>query len=125
MNNLIPIKITRPKPYLLHSEWGDGFNGTIKIEVLRDHCPCAECQGEEIPSIDGNKRIAMSSFKTITPGRNELKELKPIGNYGLQPIWGDGHDSGLYTWELFRNLFAEHSLSDEDIQKLEDKYNKK
>lgn len=123
--NLIPLKISRPKPYLLYAEWDDGFRGTIKVQTLRDNCPCAECQGEEIPSIDGNKRIAISSFKTITPGRNEIQELKPIGNYGLQPIWGDGHDAGLYTWEIFREIYESNSLSEEDIQKLEEKYNKK
>ncbi|HPD34398.1 MAG TPA: DUF971 domain-containing protein [Candidatus Kapabacteria bacterium] len=123
--NLIPTKIVRPKPYLLYAEWSDGFSGTIKLETLRDNCPCAECRGEEAPSIDGNRRISMSAFKTLTPGRNELKELNPIGNYGLQPIWGDDHDAGLYTWEILRQIFETNKLSEESIQKLEEKYNKK
>ena len=29
----------------------------------------------------------------------ELVALEPVGNYAVQPIFSDGHDSGIYSWE--------------------------
>jgi DUF971 family protein len=31
-----------------------------------------------------------------------LKEVFPVGRYGLTPGWGDGHDTGIYTFKLLR-----------------------
>ncbi len=30
----------------------------------------------------------------------ELVELQPIGNYAVQPTFSDGHDTGIYSWDL-------------------------
>jgi DUF971 family protein len=124
MNNQKPKKIYRPKPYLISVEFEDGAKFTIKLQSLRDNCPCAECVGEEFPSIDGKKRITVPGLNTMKPGKYELKELNVVGNYGIQPVWGDGHDAGLYLWEQIREIFEKNNLTDEEIQKLEEKYNK-
>ena len=29
----------------------------------------------------------------------ELAGLEPVGNYGVQPAFSDGHDTGIFTWE--------------------------
>ena len=31
-----------------------------------------------------------------------LKEVFPVGRYGLTPSWGDGHDTGIYTFKMLR-----------------------
>jgi DUF971 family protein len=31
-----------------------------------------------------------------------LTEVFPVGRYGLTPSWGDGHDTGIYTFKLLR-----------------------
>lgn len=51
-------------------------------------------------------------IKTYAPGMNELVSLNPIGNYGVQATWGDGHDTGIYTWEMIRTIFTENALSE-------------
>ncbi len=33
-----------------------------------------------------------------------ISKLLPVGNYGLQPEWTDGHQTGLYTWAYLREL---------------------
>lgn len=113
---LIPRSITRPKPYLLHIEWNDAFTSTILLETLRDQCPCAGCQGEEIM---GQKIFA--GIKMFKPGMNELKALTPVGNYGLQATWEDGHATGIYTWQSLRAICETHQLSPEQLTELASK----
>ena len=111
-----PTKIHRPKPYLLHIEWSDGFTSTILLESMRDQCPCAACQGEEIM---GQKiSFGMKMFK---PGMNELTALTPVGNYGIQATWADGHATGIYTWQGLRALCEVHALSPEQLSELASK----
>lgn len=35
---------------------------------------------------------------------NELKDLVPVGSYGLTPYWADGHSAGIYRWDYLRAL---------------------
>lgn len=120
MKETKPTKIFRPKPYLIQTEWADGSSYIIKIQTFRDKCPCAECAGEEMPSIDGKLR-SFPGLTTMKPGKYELKSLNVVGNYGVQPAWGDGHDAGLYTWEILLDIFAANNLSEEQIKELEEK----
>jgi DUF971 family protein len=32
----------------------------------------------------------------------DLYDLKPVGRYGLSPVWGDGHHTGIFTYEKLR-----------------------
>ena len=49
---------------------------------------------------------------------NELVSLTPVGNYGVQAAWADGHDTGIYTWEMLRTVFTEKKLTDSDLAAL-------
>jgi DUF971 family protein len=40
----------------------------------------------------------------ITSGQFELRSIKPVGSYALQFIWGDGHRTGIYTFEYLRQM---------------------
>jgi DUF971 family protein len=79
--------------------WDDGHQSIIPLRLLRDSCPCAGCRGET---------ILLKTFKPEIqpelPGKYELKGAEPVGNYALQFTWGDGHDTGIYTWEILRSL---------------------
>jgi DUF971 family protein len=66
--------------------WGDGHQSVYPLEALRLTCPCAECQGEHE---NMGKRV---------------DDIRPVGNYAVQIFWGDGHNSGLYTWEHLRGI---------------------
>ena len=74
--------------------WSDAHSGRHRLESLRDQCPCAECSGET---------ILMRSYlppppDRSVPGRYLLKKLQLVGSYAMQITWGDGHSSGIYTW---------------------------
>jgi len=60
-----------------------------------------------------------AGMKTLAPGMNELKALVPVGNYAVQASWNDGHDSGIYTWEMLRTIFLEKALSTETLHEIE------
>ena len=113
MTSPVPVSISRPKPYLLKAVWPDGFESTITLMSLRDDCPCAMCKGETI--MGQHFTFGIQQFK---PGQNELKELVPVGNYGIQASWNDGHDSGIYSWQMFRDSFEKNRLSDEQLAEL-------
>ncbi len=109
-----PTQLLRRNMAVLTSTWSDGFASSILLRDLRDACPCAYCTGEEIL---GQKVFA--GMKTYAPGMNELVKLTPVGNYGVQAAWKDGHDSGIYTWEMLRTVFEEKQLSAEQLTQID------
>lgn len=119
MSKLNPKSIKRPLPYLLEADWND-FKGVISLENLRRECPCAECTGESI----GN--IVYSRPKEVKnePGAFDLLNLKPIGNYAIAAAWANGHQTGIYTWEKFREIFEKYNLDEKSLIELAEK-NKK
>ena len=40
----------------------------------------------------------------VEGGNAELRDLSPVGNYALKLVWGDGHDTGLYSFRYLREL---------------------
>ena len=89
------------------------MQATITLEAFREECPCAVCKGETIMGT-----TYVFGIKQFSPGMNELKKLEPVGNYGLQAYWGDGHDSGIYTWETLLDIVRRRKLSDSEIAEL-------
>jgi len=42
--------------------------------------------------------------RPLPPGAFVLTRLEAVGSYGLQPVWGDGHATGIYTFEYLKRL---------------------
>jgi DUF971 family protein len=38
------------------------------------------------------------------PHSFELRDFRLVGGYALQPVWNDGHETGLYTFRQLRSL---------------------
>ena len=76
--------------------WSDGHVSRHNMERLRWLCPCAECRGEF--GVPGKLEFT----ERLTPLQTQLDDVRPVGRYALQPIWGDGHSSGLYTYDYLR-----------------------
>jgi len=79
--------------------WSDGEESYLKLEPLRKHCPCAACGGE--PDLMGEVIRPLVSYG---PKSFTLSTYRIIGGYALQPVWADGHDTGLYTYSYLRRL---------------------
>lgn len=70
----------------------------LSAEYLRVHSPSAEVKGHG------------SGPKQLVSGKQGLaiEALKPVGHYGLQLIFSDGHDSGIFTWPYLYDLSQHH-----------------
>jgi DUF971 family protein len=79
--------------------WSDGSESYLRLEALRRACPCAACGGE--PDVLGH---VVRPEVRYTPASFELRQWRNIGGYAIQPVWGDGHDSGLYTFPYLQRL---------------------
>lgn len=115
---MLPKSLAGINGVLLKIEWDDGLITVITLASLREECPCAVCKGENIMGT-----LYFPGMKSLVPGMNELVSLTPVGNYGIQALWKDGHSSGIYSWEGLRKTAELHAL-DEENQKLYDSIKK-
>jgi DUF971 family protein len=87
----------------LRITWSDDAARVYTIQQLRNACPCAVCR---------EKRTTAVLNATIMPdisGPDELRPLTlsgmvPVGNYAYSLAFSDGHDTGIYTFDLLREL---------------------
>ncbi len=84
-------------------KWEDGSESFVPMEKLRKACPCAGCQGER--DIMGN--LYKGPDRPLGPGAFELRSVNPIGSYGIQPIWADGHATGIFSFDYLEAV-AKH-----------------
>lgn len=108
-------KISLPEKFLIETQWSDGFKAIIKLETLRENCPCANCNEER-----AEKKPGFMSFETFKPGKFLLKKINVVGNYAISPVWEDGHDTGIYPFELLREIFEKYQLSESEIEKIKE-----
>jgi DUF971 family protein len=78
--------------------WDDGHLGEWSWTSLRRACPCALCAGE------GNLPGVVSADTTFSEEQTRMTEVRWIGRYALAPIWADGHDTGLFTYQKLRSM---------------------
>jgi DUF971 family protein len=81
---------------VLEVTWPDGQIVRFPYLFLRSECPCASCRDEWT-----GERIVRAE---AIPADLKLEGMVPIGTYAVQPAWSDGHSSGLFTWEVLRQL---------------------
>jgi DUF971 family protein len=81
-------------------KWEDGSESYIRLETLRRQCPCAECRGET--DVMGN--LYKGPEVQLSPAAFQLREIRTIGGYAVQPVWGDGHSSGIYSFDYLKRV---------------------
>jgi len=94
----------RPTGVQLHSRsrelelnYPGGENYRLSCEYLRVYSPSAEVQGH------GPGQEVLQTGKQ----RVGITAIRPVGNYALQLVFDDGHDTGLYSWEYLYRLCTE------------------
>jgi len=81
--------------------WSDGVESYLPLPRLRRACPCASCGGE--PDVLGNISRPTVNYS----GHSfELQGWDIVGGYAIQPKWGDGHCTGIYSFQYLRRLAA-------------------
>lgn len=68
--------------------WSDGNCARLEYQALRRLCPCAGCRSGRLVEGDG-AAVAVNA-------------LLPVGTYGVQIVFSDGHDRGIFPWPYLR-----------------------
>ncbi len=82
----------------LELEYDDGKCYSLSCEYLRVYSPSAEVRGH------GPDQEVLQTGKI---GVN-ITAIKPVGNYALQLVFDDDHDTGLYSWPYLYELCTMH-----------------
>jgi len=81
--------------------WPDGTQSSVKNKVLRAACNCALC-------VDEMTNAPLLDPKSI-PDDIHAKEVGIIGNYAVSVDWSDGHNTGFFPYNVFRELAKKES----------------
>lgn len=87
----------RQKSRLLDIVFDDGKTFSIPFELMRVYSPSAEVKGHG------------PGQETLQVGKREVgvAGVEPVGNYAIKPLFTDGHDSGIFTWDYLYKLGSE------------------
>ena len=81
--------------------WDDDTESIAGLETLRRVCPCAHCSGE--PDVTGQIRRAAAP-PVLNERSFDVTQIERVGQYAISITWGDGHSTGIYTWDLIREV---------------------
>jgi len=84
------------KSRLLEVAFSDGKAFRIAFELMRVYSPSAEVQGHG------------PGQEVLQTGKREVGvlALESIGNYAVKPVFSDGHESGIFSWDYLYHLGA-------------------
>ncbi len=79
---------------VLEIAFDDGKRFRLPFEFLRVYSPSAEVRGH-----GPGEEVLQTGKRDVT-----IESVDTVGLYALQPMFSDGHDSGLYSWEYLYGL---------------------
>ena len=90
-----------PESLTVHSQsrvlevgFSDGKQFRIPFELMRVYSPSAEVQGHGL-----GQEVLQTGKREVT-----IVALEPVGHYGVQPQFSDGHNSGIFSWDYLHGL---------------------
>ena len=78
------------KSKVLDISFSDGKIFNFPCEFLRVYSPSAEVSGH------GPEQEVLQTGKSLV----NIHKILPVGNYAIQLYFTDGHNTGLYSWDL-------------------------
>jgi DUF971 family protein len=103
-----------PQSITLHGQsrvlevgFADGAVFRIPFELMRIFSPSAEVQGHG------------PGQEVLQTGKREvgIVDLEPVGNYAVKPVFSDGHDSGIYSWDYLYFLGSQQAQLWQDYER--------
>ena len=82
------------KSRVLEIAFSDGKRFRLPCELLRVYSPSAEVRGH-----GPGQEVLQVGKKDV-----EITELEPVGAYAVRPVFSDGHDTGIYSWDYLYTL---------------------
>ncbi|MBF0157752.1 MAG: DUF971 domain-containing protein [Magnetococcales bacterium] len=90
-----PVEIRQKRAAkVVEIAWANGRKFTYPMEYLRIGCPCADCRGhtpDQAKLIDGKEGVG-------------IDRIEPVGHYAVKITFSDGHDTGVFSWEVLWDL---------------------
>jgi DUF971 family protein len=87
----------RTRSRILEVSFDDGSHYELPFEYLRVFSPSAEVTGH-----GSGEGVLQTGKEAVAIGH-----IEPVGNYALRLHFDDGHNTGLYSWTLLRELGEE------------------
>ncbi len=81
--------------------WSDGERRSYTVRALRDGCPCATCREKKSKPVDP---FALPMLKQVQTQPLTIAGMQPMGNYAYSIAFSDGHDTGIFAFDLLRQL---------------------
>ena len=78
------------KSRVLEIAFADGAAFQLPCEFLRVYSPSAEVRGH-----GPGQEVLQVGKKDV-----EITRVEPVGSYAVQFTFSDGHDTGIYSWDL-------------------------
>jgi DUF971 family protein len=82
-------------------DWSDGGRRVYTVRELRDACPCATCREKRSQPVDP---LALPVLKNVQTAPLTITAMEPMGNYAYAIQFSDGHDTGIFAFDLLRQL---------------------
>ena len=96
----IDIKLHQ-KSRVLEISFADGRSFQLPCELLRVYSPSAEVRGH-----GPGQEVLQAGKKDVG-----ITHIEPAGSYAIQLSFSDGHDTGIYSWDLL----YEYGLRQEEM----------
>jgi DUF971 family protein len=86
--------VVHSKTRALELQYANDQTYRIPFELLRVYSPSAEVQGHG------------PGQETLQTGKRDvlISAIEPVGHYALQLNFSDGHNTGLYSWDILHDL---------------------
>jgi DUF971 family protein len=98
MTRAWPVELRlNPAANCLTVSFDDGTRVALEAEYLRVMTGSAEDRGHGAgprPPLPGKRHVKIAA-------------INPVGRYAVRLVFDDGHDTGLYSWDLLHQLGAE------------------
>lgn len=96
VDSTTPAELKKENSRELSIVWKDGHKSVYRFRDLRAACLCASCVDERT----GERVLDPASI----PEDIHPKAANPVGRYGIQFEWSDGHRTGIYAFDYLRQL---------------------
>ncbi|HUQ76877.1 MAG TPA: DUF971 domain-containing protein [Burkholderiales bacterium] len=91
----VPTAITlHQKSRVLEIAFADGRHFRLPFEFLRVYSPSAEVRGH-----GPGQEVLQTGKREV-----EIRALEPVGSYAVQPVFSDGHSTGIFSWDYLYEI---------------------
>ena len=92
------------KSQRLEVTFADGKSFSLPSEFLRVYSPSAEVRGH-----GPGQEVLQAGKKNV-----QIVAIEPVGHYAVQLKFSDGHDTGIYSWDLLYDYGIKHDAMWQD-----------